>query len=75
MLDNDIEENIESCKADLQMCGVTIPTEDDPLIITALKLWCRSAYTDDVNKAESYLIRYNSFKASLMMAEGYRENE
>lgn len=70
-LDADIQADIAACLADLHVAGVTHAPDDDPLIFNAIKLWCRSLYTDDVVKAAEYLKRYEALKASLMMAEGY----
>lgn len=70
-LDEDIQADIDACRADLEVCGVVHAPEDDPLIYNAIKLWCRSLYTDDTAKAEKFLQRYESLKACLMMAEGY----
>lgn len=70
-LDGDIEADVDACLADLQLVGVIYADEADPLIFNAIKLWCRSLYTDDPAKSAEYLRRYESLKASLMMAEGY----
>ena len=70
-LDEDIRADIDACWADLRMAGVIYAGETDPLILNAIKLWCRSLYTDDVVKAAEYLKRYEALKASLQMAEGY----
>lgn len=70
-LDEDIMSDIDACLADLEVCGIIDPKEDDPLIFNAIKLYCRSLYTDDSAKGAEYLQRYNSLKACLMMAEGY----
>ena len=70
-LDEDIQADIEACLADLEACGIVYATTNDPLIYNAVKLWCRSLYTDDPAKGAEYLRRYESLKASLMMAEGY----
>ena len=75
-LDEDIQADIDACLADLEACGVVYATVNDPLIYNAIKLWCRSLYTDDPAKGAEYLRRYESLKGSLMMAEGYgREAE
>lgn len=74
-LDDDIQADIDACKADLKTCGVIYADESDPLIFNAIKLWCRCFYTDDVVKAAEYLKRYEALKASLMMAEGYGHPE
>lgn len=70
-LDADIQADIDACLADLKLCGVIYADDTDPLIFNAVKLWCRSLYTDDTAKAAEYLRRYDALKSSLMMAEGY----
>ena len=70
-LDEDIQSDIDACRADLKVCGITYATDDDPLIFNAIKLWCRANYTDDTTKAAEYLRRYDSLKACLQIAEGY----
>lgn len=74
-LDDDLKDTITACIADLNVCGVHEPNprESDPLILNAIKLYCRSAFTDDTAKAEAYMARYDALKSCLMMAEGYRE--
>ena len=62
-LDDDIMGDIDACLLD--------PQETDPLIFNAIKLWCRSMYTDDQEKADKYNKRYESLRACLNMAEGY----
>ena len=71
VLDDDIGADIDACIADLTVCGVIDPDEADPLIYNAVKLYCRSLYTDDTVKSAEWLRRYNALKACLMMAEGY----
>ena len=70
-LDADIQADIEACMADLRLCGVIYADESDPLIFNAIKLWCRSLYTDDTAKGAEWLKRYEALKACLMNAEGY----
>lgn len=70
-LDEDIQADIDACIADLEVCGVVHAPADDPLILNAVKLYCRSIYTDDTAKGAEYLKRYEALKACLMMAEGY----
>lgn len=70
-LDDDIQADIDACMADLQLVGVKYKGEEDPLIFNAIKLWCRSLYTDDPAKGAEYLRRYEGLKSCLMMAEGY----
>lgn len=70
-LDSDIQADIDACLADLKLCGVVHAPDNDPLIVNAVKLWCRSLYTDDPAKGAEYLRRYEAMKGSLQMATGY----
>lgn len=70
-LDSQIEADVEACRSDLSLCGIVYADESDPLILNAIKLWCRSFYTDDVVKSAEYMKRYDALKSCLMMAEGY----
>ena len=70
-LDDDIQADIEACIADLAVVGVVHADITAPLVFNAVKLYCRSLYTDDPAKGAEYLRRYEALKACLMMAEGY----
>lgn len=70
-LDDDIQADIDACLADLKLCGIVHAPDTDPLILNAVKLWCRSLYTDDTAKGAEYLRRYDALKGSLQMASGY----
>ena len=72
-LDEDVTDTIEACLADLHVCGVLDTNPADPLILNAVKLFCKAAYTDDTEKAAAYQTRYDALKSCLMMAGGYRE--
>ena len=77
-LDDDIADTISACLKDLEVCGVQAPVPDDPqepdpLILNAVKLYCRAEYTDDTDKAADYMARYDALKSCLMMAGDYRE--
>lgn len=71
VLDDDLTDTIEACLADLKVCGVKDPNTSDKLILNAVKLYCKAAYTDDTGKAAAYQARYDALKSCLMMAEGY----
>lgn len=72
-LDDDLADCISACLKDLNVCGVQAPVLDDPLILNAVKLYCRAEFTDDTGKAADYMARYNALKSCLMMAGDYRE--
>lgn len=70
-LDDDLNDTIAACLEDLKVCGVQT-VETDPLILNAVKLYCRKEYTDDTGKAAEYQKRYDALKSCLMMASEYR---
>ncbi|MDD6678321.1 MAG: DNA-packaging protein [Firmicutes bacterium] len=70
VLDDDVTDTIEACLADLKVCGIA-KQPDDKLVLNAVKLFCKAAYTCDPGKAAAYQARYDSLKSCLMMAEGY----
>ncbi len=69
-LDEDITDTISACLTDLQVCGIVAEAED-PLILNAIKLYCKASYTDDPGKAARYQAGYDALKSCLQMAEGY----
>ena len=56
---------------DLKVHGITHASDDDKLIVNAVKLWCKSLHTDDPAKAAEFLRRYKELRDCLKMAEGY----
>ena len=79
-LDEDVADDIAACLADLRMVGVqdaklTVTEDMDPLILRAVKMYCKANYTDDPVKAARYQAGYDSLKSSLMMADGYGHKE
>lgn len=79
-LDTDVADTISACLADLRVCGIlpdvaTDETELDPLVLNAVKLYCKMEYTDEPAKAARYAEGYDKLKACLMMAEGYAHGE
>ena len=70
-LDSDLQDEIDACLADLRLVGITRAGEDDPLILNAIKLWCKSVTAEDTAKAAEWRARYDALKACLMVAEGY----
>lgn len=70
-LDEDIQADIDACLADLKLHGVIYAADDDPLMFNAVKLYCKSLYTDDPAKSAAFLERYVNLRDSLKIAEGY----
>lgn len=79
-LDGDIWDNITACVEDLRSVGVLdscldLTQDPPPLILTAIKHYCKTAYTNDPTQAARYQECYNNLKACLKMAEGYGYKE
>ena len=70
-LDEDIQGDIDTALADLRMHGVIHKDESDPLIFNAVKLYCKSCYTDDIAKSSEWRQRYFALRDCLKAAEGY----
>lgn len=69
-IDSDITDTINACLQDLRVtAGVPDPDLEDPLIIKAVKLYCRANYKTD--QIEVYQNLYNTLKASLSVAGEY----
>ena len=79
-LDEDVYDTIDACLADLRRCGLLDEKLDstqelDPLILNAVKLYCKKEYTDDPVKAARYQEGYEKLTSCLMLAEGYGYEE
>jgi len=71
-LDMDISHQIDECVKDLTICGaIGTLTEADTGIFAAIRLWCRSHYADDTTEMMAFKSRYDQYKGTLMMADGY----
>lgn len=71
VLDGEIEDQISACLADLELAGITELSEEDALILSAIKLWCKAETTDDDTDRESFRGAYGDLKTRLMTASGY----
>jgi hypothetical protein len=77
-LDEDLLDDIDACLQDLKDCGIDhlYAEEWNPLIISAVKNYCKANNTDDVAKSAEYMARYEKQKAFFMTCYGYgREHE
>lgn len=76
-LDDDLTDTIAACVTDLTVYGVKVTIVDDviemdPLILNAIKLYCKAEYTDDPGKAAQYRARYDALKTCMGMAGEYK---
>lgn len=70
-LDDEIHDQVDTCIADLNLCGIRNVDENDALILNAIKLWVRAGMDCDVIRSEAFMQSYNDMKACLMSATGY----
>ena len=72
--DDEIQDLIDACKADLRLVGVNVPedtaTAGDPLITRAIVLYAKAnfGYSED---SEKYRAAYDYLKCSLSLAGDY----
>ena len=70
-LDLEIQDLIESAKADLNISGVKNLDEEDPLIIQAVKTYCKANFGYDNKDSEKYQKSYDLLKQSLSLCGDY----
>lgn len=73
-LDADILATIESARAELIRAGIVeekAKSDDDPLILQAIKTYCKSIYTSDINKAEKFMESFKYQQECIRKSEGY----
>lgn len=72
-LDEEIKDTIDSAKSDLRLSGVLESKIDDtdPLIIRAVKVFCKAEFTSDNNEAKRYKESYEMIKTHLTLSTEY----
>ncbi|MFQ7821432.1 head-tail connector protein [Clostridium sp.] len=70
-LDLEIQDLIESAKADLNISGVKNLDEEDPLIIQAVKTYCKANLGLDNKDSEKYQKSYDMLKQHLSLCGEY----
>lgn len=72
-MDPDIQDNIDACSLDLERVGVVVSggNELDPLILKAVKLYCRWQYNFE-NQGDRYMQAYKKLRNALSLSGNYR---
>ena len=70
-LDDSITDSITGCLTDLRIHGIVYKDDTDPLILSAVQLWCHAAFVDDTARSAEFQKRYNALRDCLKAAEGY----
>ena len=71
-MDDDIKDLICAAKADLRISGVKVILDTDPLVIQAVKLYCKAHFGDNDNN-NKFLNAYQALKISMSLAGEFRE--
>lgn len=69
-LDDDIQGDIDAALADLERVGIDVTDQSQPLIIKAVKLYCRWQQ-DYMGKGEQYCKAYTGLMQALSLAGDY----
>ena len=69
--DTEIFDLIESAKLDLKYSGVVLIREDDPLIVQAIKTYCKANFGLDNKDSEKYQKSYDMLKQHLSLCGDY----
>lgn len=69
--DDDIQESIDAALFDLKIAGVLYLDENDPLIIQAVKLYCKANYGLENKDYEKYQKAYSNLRDSLALCGDY----
>ena len=75
--DSDIEENIAAARAEMIRSGVSAAkanSDDDPLVIKAIKTFCQKEYSDD-NLSERFEKSWKYQLDNLRKSSGYKVEE
>lgn len=70
-LDVEIQDLIEAAKLDLKISGVAKINEADPLIIQAVKTYCKANFGLDNKDSEKYQKSYDMLKQHLSLCGEY----
>ncbi|HZK53576.1 MAG TPA: head-tail connector protein [Desulfosporosinus sp.] len=74
-LDEDIQDTIDSATGDLKLCGITEEkiVETDPLILRAVKTFCKAEYSSDEKETDRYRQSYEMLRNHLSMSVDYNQ--
>lgn len=72
--DENIKDEILACLLDLRRVGVFSIAQTHPLIMSAVKLWCKAYFLQD-NESEKFKLAYESIRDSMALSEEYKDGE
>lgn len=71
--DEEINDLIQAGVRDLKISGVNTIDESDPLIVQAIKTYCKAYFWADNKDSERYINSYESIKQHLSLCGEYNE--
>ena len=72
-LDSEIQDMIDACKNDMRISGIVKIDEEDPLVLQAIKTYCKREYESDMNKRDRYDLAYNCIIKHMGLTKEYGE--
>lgn len=73
--DEDLTDHVNAAILDLKMTGVKNIKSNDPLIIQAIKYYCRSNFALDNKDSEKFRYSYENLRDKLALTGEYQINE
>ena len=73
-LDEEIQADINAAYADLKRVGINIADSKNPLIVKAIKLYCRWQ-TNFAGLGDRYQANYESLRDSMALSAAYKDTE
>ena len=70
-LDNEIQDMIDACKNDMIISGISKIDEEDPLVLQAIKVYCKREYESDMNKRDRYDLAYDNIIKHMGLTQEY----
>lgn len=71
VLDDEINDSIDAAIQSLKISGVTLINKSDPLIVQAVKVYCKAQFETDTSKSEKYMQSFEHLKQSLSLSSDY----
>lgn len=73
-LDDDLRADIDACLQDMKRGGIESPDTQDPLVLAAIKMYCRSTTADDPADGAAYLQRYEQMRDGMALSGLYGQS-
>lgn len=71
---DEIKDLVNACKKDLEIAGVYISDDEEPLFKQALKLYCKTHYGYD-SDTEKFQSAYNALKDAMALSGDYKKGD